>query len=205
MGELSRERMERFKGISHKYFDWNIVLRDANIPIEQDLDDQLVIKCFRHPDKRPSCRILLKQHYCHCFSCGFGGKIVDVMFELSHTSLSKSQYFDQLLKASPGMRQELGFSSLFIDSKSLDPAFNTRRKFSAKNHIGAAMPISVLSDKVRKNCGDTWENLVFTLTLLQEGETTDAVYARVSKACNTERSDKKDSVGVISLTSLLEE
>lgn len=201
MGQFSKERMDKMREISYKYFDWVTVLADAGIKEIQDLDDQLLLKCPRHPDKRPSFRIRLKEHDCHCFSCGYWGRVVDLMYELSGKTIPASQYYEQLLKRSPGMQQELGFSSLYIDAYTLDPGFNGRRKFSPQDHIGSGLPLSVFSQRV-KALGNTWENLVFSLTLFQEGESPESILSRMSKITGEAASLP---VKEISLMSLLDE
>lgn len=200
MGQLSRERLDKMRDISHKYFDWTAVLQEAGVTEIQDLDDQLLLKCPRHADKRPSFRVRLHEHDCHCFSCGFWGRVLDLMYEVSGKQLSKSQYCEQVLKRTPAMQKELGFSSLYVDATSLDPGFSGRRKFSSKDHIGSGMPLSVLGKRIRRE-GDTWENLVFSLTLLQEGESPEHIYTLLRK----DSTSKKRNVGVkeISLGSLL--
>lgn len=178
MGTFSKDRLLKFKDLSWHYFDWLTVLRDAGITEVQDLSGQYLLKCPFHPDKRPSFRIRVTEHNFHCFSCNAFGTVVDLMYRLSHTSLSESQYMEQLLKSSPGMQLELGFKSLYIDSKTLDPAFNSRRRFSATNHLGSGMPLSVFASRV-KSVSNDWETLVFTLTLLQEGARMEDILAQL--------------------------
>lgn len=200
MGQLSRERLDKMRDISYKYFDWLTILQEAGVKEIQDLDDQLLLKCPRHADKRPSFRVRLHEHDCHCFSCGFWGRALDLMYELSGKQLSKAQYCEQVLKRTPAMQRELGFSSLYVDAASLDPGFAGRRKFSSKDHIGSGMPLSVLSKRVRKS-GDTWENLVFSLTLLQEGESPERIYDLVRKNAHVE--NRGSRVSEVSLGDLL--
>lgn len=201
MGQLSQDRLDRMREISHKYFDWTTVLQDAGVKEIQDLDDQLLLKCPRHPDKRPSFRVRLHEHDCHCFSCGFWGRVLDLMYELSGKQISKAQYCEQVLKRSPGMQRELGFTSLYIDAYTLDPGFEGRRTFSTKSHIGSTMPVSVFTRKI-KALGDSWENLVFSMTLLQEGEELDTIYKQMSKSA---ASLQTSPVQEISLQSLLDD
>lgn len=203
MGQLSKDRVDRMRDVSYKYFDWNTVLRDAGITEIQDLDDQLLLKCPMHPDKRPSFRVRLREHDCHCFSCGFWGRVIDLMYELSGKHVSKSQYYEQVLKRSPGMQQELGFSSLFIDAYTLDPGFQSRRKFSPKDHIGSGMPLSVFTKRVQ-GLGLTWENLVYSLSLMQEGESLENIYARMAKIQEIEKAQGQERKQ-ISLMSLVDD
>lgn len=189
------------RDISYKYFDWMTVLADAGIKDVQDLDDQLLLRCPRHADKRPSFRIRLREHDCHCFSCGYWGRVIDLMYELSGKTIPSSQYYEQILKRSPGMQQELGFNSLYIDAYSLDPGFTGRRKFSSTDHIGSGLPVSVFSKRV-KALGNTWENLVYSLTLFQEGESTESILSRMRKMSEN---IPDNSVKEISLADLLGE
>lgn len=197
--------MERVRELSYKYFNWAAILEDAGITGVQDLDDQLLLKCPFHADKRPSFRIRLHEHDCHCFSCGFWGRVIDLMYELSGKAVSKPQYYDQVLRRTPGMQQELGFSSIYIDVYTMDPGFTGRRRFSAKDHIGSTMPLSVLSKRVRQ-AGDTWENLVFSLTLLQEGMPPDSIAAKLvvsAKHDEQKHRQSENSIEKISLQDLL--
>ena len=200
MGQLSVERLQRFEAISHLYFDWLTVLRDAGIKDIQDLQGQYLLKCPFHEDKRPSFRIRVHEHTYHCFSCNAYGTVADLMYKMSSQSIPKSQYYEQLLKRSPGMQRELGFSSLFIDAYTLDPGFEGRRKFSAANHIGSGMPISVLGKRVR-SMGDTWENLVFSLTMLQGGETPEQIIASMKQIKDV--NDSGVGLNEVSLASLI--
>jgi len=172
--------MREFDEASWKYYDWLTVLQDAGIKDVQDLEGQYLLKCPFHEDYLPSFRIRLREHNYHCFSCNAFGSVANLMWKLQGSSMSQSQYYEQLLKANPAMQQFLGFNSLFIDSKSLDPALFGRRKFSAKNHLGATMPLSVLGDKMR-SISNTWEGLVYSFTLLQEGENPDELLAKAKK------------------------
>lgn len=206
MGQLSQTRFKAFVDASHLYFDWITVLNDAGVKDIQDLNGQYLLKCPFHEDWNPSFRIRLHEHYYHCFSCGDFGSVAKLMYKTSGTTLQQSQYFEQILKANPAMQRYLGFSSLFIDSKTLDPAFETRRKFSAKDHIGSSMPVSALARKVR-GISDSWESLAYSLTLLQNGETTDNVCANMmNMKKNTEQSTKSvERISLLSLTDDVEE
>lgn len=198
MGELSSARFEQFESICHKYFDWNTVIADAGIEDVQNLETQLLMKCFLHADSRPSLRVVLNQNYWHCFSCGKGGTVAKMMYLSSGTSISCSAFYEQLLKRTPAMQRELGFSSLFIDSKTLDPAFNGRRKFSAKNHIGASMPLSVFARRMQ-SMGDTWENLVYSLTMYQEGESPEAIVSHLAKITDVAAERPSAEISLMSL------
>ena len=203
MGTLSKARLQSFKECSHKYFDWNIVLAEGGVKDVQELDDQLLIKCPFHEDEVPSMRIRFKEQNYHCFACNRWGTVVDLMYELSPKSSSSVAYFEMLLKATPQMQRELGFNSLFLDAYSLDPSFESRRTFSRVDSIGTQMPLSILSTRVRK-MGDTWENLVYSMTMLQHGETPDNIYAQLANLPdNKERNTQQ--VERVSLLSLLDD
>ena len=174
MGQLSLERMQKMDDESHLYFDWLTVLSDAGIRDVQDLNGQYLLKCPYHEDEIPSFRIRVREHNYHCFACNAFGSVLDLMFKTSGTSMKKSHFYEQVLKSNPLMQKYLGFNSLFLDSKSLDEGFNTKRVFNPTNHIGSEIPVSVLSRRAKK-VSDSWDSLVFSLTLLQEGETRDNV------------------------------
>lgn len=180
MGQLSKARLRKFSDESKHFFDWMTVLHDAGITDVQDLQGQYLLKCPFHEDWAPSFRIKVNEGYYHCFSCNAFGTVVKLMYELSSKSVSEVQFYEQVLKRSPAMQSHLGFSSLFIDAYTLDEGFNGRRRFSARSHIGAVMPLSVLYQEVKK-AGDSWENLVYSLTLLQEGERPDTIAGKIAK------------------------
>lgn len=202
MGELSRERMQTMEDASHLYFDWSTVLADAGITDVQDLQGQLLLKCPFHPDKRPSFRIRIAEHNYHCFSCNAFGSVIDLMWKLSGTSMGKSQYMEQVLRANPSMQQYLGFKSIFLDSKSLHEGFTGRRRFDPKAHIGSGMPMSVFTAKVKKY-GRTWENLVYSLTMMQAGERLENIEAALAKQHDDTTAATKPKAETISLAALL--
>lgn len=215
MGNLSVERMQAFDEISWKYYDWLTVLQDAGITEIQDLQGQYLLKCPFHVDDYPSFRIKLDEHYYHCFSCGAFGSIADLMWKLSGQSYKRSKFYDNLLRVNQHMQAALGFSSLFIDSRTLDPALKIRRTFNPTNHVGSAIPISVLATNVRK-MSDTWESLVYSLSLLQDGASPVEVQDKVKMVfsgmpgtvTDKSTSSKVGSPGVVkkmSLSELLEQ
>ena len=120
------------------------------------------------------------------------------MYELSGKTIPMSQYFEQVLKRTPAMQQELGFNSLFIDAFTLDPGFEGRRKFSPKDHIGATMPLSVFTKKVQ-SLGDTWENLVYSLTLMQEGESLEKIHSQLFHISENETVKPVEEISLMSL------
>lgn len=180
MGTLSKERLLRFKDISWRYFNWLSVLEDAGITEVQDLQGQYLLKCPFHADKRPSFRIRVHEHNFHCFSCNAFGTVVDLMFRTSGINISEVQFMEQVLRRNPAMQRELGFESLFIDSKTLDPGFVGRRKFSATNHIGSSMPISVFKKRVQ-DIDPSWRGLVMSLSMMQDGERLENIVERLKR------------------------
>lgn len=180
MRKISDVRFKQFLAMSVKYYSWDIILRDANITEVTDKGEQYEIKCINHEDKRPSLRLTKRNGVYHCFSCGCSGTYTKFLWELSGRNVPYSEYCEQILKANPAMQTELGFISLYISEKTLDPAFNGRRVFNPQAHLGSSMPITILADRVRK-MDDTWENLVLSMTLLQQGVTTDGVLSLVQK------------------------
>lgn len=201
MGQLSRERLRKFEDASHLFLDWMVVLRDAGITEIQDLQGQYLLKCPFHADQRPSFRIRVNEHNYHCFSCNDFGTVAKLMYKLSSQSIPQSQFYEQILKRSPAMQSHLGFSSLFIDAFTLDEGFNGRRRFSAKEHIGSGMPLSVLYREVRAQ-GDTWENLVYSLTMLQEGERPETIVKRVKGIAESGRPASSPEISLMSLLNL---
>lgn len=201
MGELSKERMKAMEDASHLYFDWNTVLEGAGITEVQDLQGQLLLKCPFHADRRPSFRIRLAEHNYHCFSCNAFGTVIDLMWRVSGTAMSKAQYMEQVLRANHAMQQYLGFKSLYLDSKSLHEGFAVRRRFDVKTHIGSSMPVSVFNQKIKKH-GRTWENLVFSLSMMQAGERLENIVAALDSK-EVKASAAKTKEDAISLTSLL--
>ena len=202
MAQLVVDRLRAMDRIAHQYFLWSNVLADAGIREVQDLSDQLLLKCPFHPDKRPSFRIRLDQHYYHCFSCNKTGSVLDLMYQLSGSTLSKSRFYEQVLKAHPGMQRDLGFNSLFLDEKTLDSGFLQRRKFSPTSHIGSDMPIKTLSSRLQK-INNSWETLVYSLSLLQSGESTDNIYQSFAALQQRAPVAKDQTVTSVSLASLL--
>lgn len=202
MGQLSRERLRKFEDNAHLYYDWLTVLNNAGVTEIQDLQGQYLLKCPFHEDWNPSFRIRLHEHNYHCFSCNDFGSIAKLMYKLSSQSIPQVSFYEQLLKSNPAMQQQLGFNSLFIDGNSLDAGFNSRRRFSAREHIGGGMPLSVFTRRV-KAAGDTWENFVFSLTLLQSGESLENIVAQVEEQVGYKRSAKGEAEE-ISLLSLID-
>ena len=195
---LSDERFKAFIDESKKYFNWDIILRDAGITEVADKGDQYEIKCILHEDKRPSLRLTKSVGTYHCFSCGCKGTYTKFLWELSGRGTSYSEFCEQILKAHPQMQESLGFVSLFVSEKTLDPAFNSRRVFDRKAHLGSAMPITSLASKVQK-LDNSWNSLVTSLTMLQQGVTTDGVLALMQK----QHIEVKEPTEKISLMDLL--
>lgn len=180
MRKPSNERFQSFLKASTKYYTWDIILAEANIKDVSDKGDQYEIPCPLHEDWSPSMRLTKHNGVYHCFSCGAAGTYTKFLWELSGRGIPYAEFCEQILKANPAMQLELKFKSLFVDEKSLAPEFNQRRVFKKDAHLGQAMPITTLASKVR-SLGDTWENLVVSLSLLQTGMTTDGVYEVIRK------------------------
>lgn len=206
MGQLSKERLRLFDDNSWKYYDWLAVLHDHGVKDIQDLQGQYLLKCPFHEDWNPSFRIRLHEHNYHCFSCGAFGSVTNLMWKLSESSLTQVQFYEQLLKANPAFQKELGFSSLYLDAKTLDPKLMGRRTFNPKTALGTQLPIAELGKKMRQ-LNDSWAGLVYSLTMLQAGETTDNVWAQAQKVFGEEkeRDALKQRVGQVSLLSLLDD
>lgn len=178
--KVSEERFAQFHQAATSYFNWDTILRDLNITQVADKGDQYEIACPLHEDWSPSMRLTKSNGVYHCFSCGAKGAYVKFLWETGGRQLPYVEFCEQVLKAQPALQMELYFSSLFIDEKTLDPGFNQRRVFNPKTHTGSELPITTLVQKVRA-CEDSWDNLVLSLTMLQQGLTTDAVLVTVEK------------------------
>lgn len=178
--KLSIERLNAFIEESRNYYSWDIIMQNNDIDTGSDKGDQYEITCPFHEDKRPSLRLNKKLGVYHCFSCGRKGTYTRFLWELSGKTVPYSVYCEQILKSYPNMQRDLGFSSLFITESTIDSEFNKRRTFNPNEGI-TAMPYTVLSNKVRR-IGDTWENLVLSLSLLQAGVKPEGVYSLINKS-----------------------
>lgn len=177
---LSEERFQQFLDVSKKYFTWEQIMADAHITGVSDKGNQYEITCPFHADKRPSMRLTKGSGVYHCFSCGRKGTYTRFLWELNGQNGSYFSFCEQILKAHPEMQSELRFTSLFVSQDTLAPEFNQRRVFNRSAHLGGEMPITTLATQVRK-LDDSWRNLVLSLTLLQQGTTTDSVLALMKK------------------------
>lgn len=178
--QVSDERFKQFLDISRKYYTWDIILRDANITQVSDKGDQYEIACPFHDDWSPSMRLTKSNGVYHCFSCGRKGTYTKFLWELAGKSVPYTVYCNQILSSNISMQRALGFKSLYINEKTLDPAFNARRTFNMKSHLGAELPISTLATKLRK-LDDSWETLVISLSLLQSEVKTDNILSAITK------------------------
>ncbi len=178
--ELSPTRFNIFIEQSLKFFNWDDIMAEAGIKDAQDKGDQYEITCPFHEDKRPSCRLNKATGQYHCFSCERKGTYTRFLWELNGKTAPYSQFCEQVLKARPDIQQACGFSSLMLSEKTLDPAFAKRRTFNPSTALGTGMSITTLHQKV-KAMGDTWENMVASMTLLQHDVSPDSIYATLKK------------------------
>ena len=178
--ELSTTRFEIFIQQSVKFFNWDDIMAEAHITQFSDKGDQYEITCPFHEDKRPSCRLNKVTGQYHCFSCGRKGTYARFLFELNGASGTYSRFCDRILRARPDIQQACGFASLFVNEKTLDPAFEKRRVFKPGTGLGTGMTITTLHSKV-KSMGDTWEMMGASLTLLQQGVSPESVNATLKK------------------------
>ena len=178
--KVSDEHFKAFHEIIPRYYNWDIILRDCGVTQVSDNGDQYEIPCPLHVDYTPSMRLNKDTGGYHCFSCGAKGSYVKFMWETSGRGMGYVQYCEQILKNNPSMQAQLGFSSLFSTEKNLDPAFNRRRVFDPKAHLGASLPLTSLASKVQE-LDDSWDGLALSLTLLQQGMSTDNVLAAVKR------------------------
>lgn len=182
--QVSEERFKAFIEASSKYFSWDIILQEAKIDKIQDKGEQYVITCPFHEDWNPSMRLTKRNGVYHCFSCGRKGTYTKFLWELNGKSVPYTAFCEQVLKSRPEMQSALGFTSLMTTEKTLDPEFQNRRVFDRRYISSQEMPITVLAKKV-KALGDSWDNLVLSLCLLQQGLSTDSVLALVKKSTIT--------------------
>lgn len=180
MGELSVTRLQTFIEKSVKFYNWNDILTEAGITQVSDKGEQYEIACPFHEDKRPSCRLTKATGQYHCFSCGRKGTYTRFLWELNGKVSTYGHFCEQLLKSRADIQSACGFNSLFVTEKSLDPAFEQRRVFTASAAAASGMSITTLRSRV-KALGDTWENLVTSLVLLQQGVSPEGVYATMRK------------------------
>lgn len=178
--EMSTTRFATFIEQSVKFYDWDTILLEAGITQVSDKGEQYEITCPFHEDKRPSCRLTKATGQYHCFSCERRGTYTRFLWELQGQVNTYSQFCEQILKSRPDMQSACGFNTLFITEKTLDPAFDRRRVFSAASALSAGMSLTTLYSKVRA-MGDTWENMVASLVLLQQDVAPEGVYATMKK------------------------
>lgn len=178
--KVSDERFRAFHDVVRKYYSWESILAEAGITNIADKDQQYEITCPFHEDKRPSMRLTKGTGTYHCFSCGRKGLYPRFLWELSGANVPYAQFCEQILKSMPGMQQELHFTSLFVSESTLDPAFNQRRVFDPKNHVGMELPITTLVSKLRK-LDDSWSTLAVSLSLLQQGVPPESILVSMEK------------------------
>lgn len=211
MAQLIPERMQAMDKVAHRYLKWENVLNDAGVSEIQDLSGQLLCACPFHEDWSPSFRVVLDKNYYHCFSCGDGGSILKLAYKTSGSGLNKSQYYEQFLKSHRFLQADLGFDSIFLGTKS--SKFNNdnheteqrvRATFNARTHIGGKVPVSTLADKVR-SMGDTWDNLVYSLTMLQVGQSPEEILHEImGRESIVNELKQRDEVKPLSLFDLLD-
>lgn len=195
--EMSSTRFETFISTSVKFFNWEDIMTEAGITQYSDKGDQYEITCPFHEDKRPSCRLTKSTGQYHCFSCERRGTYTRFLWELNGKTVPYGQFCEQVLKARPDIQQACGFNSLFISEKTLDPAFEKRRVFVPATSLGTGMSITTLHDKVVK-MGDTWENLVASMTLLQQGVKPEGIVTTLKKQ-HIEVKEPARKVGLLDL------
>lgn len=195
--ELSTERFNTFIQQSVKFFNWEDIMSEAGISHASDKGDQYEITCPFHEDKRPSCRLNKVTGQYHCFSCNRKGTFTRFLWELNGKHNTYSQFCEQVLKARPDLQKACGFNSIFVTEKSLDPVFENRRVFNPATSLGTGMTITTLHQKMR-GVGDTWENMVASLTLLQHGLSPDSVFATLKKQ-HIEVKEPAERVGLMDL------
>lgn len=207
MSVFSTDRMNSFISEASDYFDWLTVLREHGITEWKETATGWQLTCPFHDDRRPSFLINRDMGTYHCFSCGRKGTITRLMYELTETDSGYGAYCEKLLRSTKYLQDKLGFNTLFVDGKSLNPAFLKRRTFSAKSHLAQHMPLTVLQQRVSSSCAaggdrDRWNAMVFTFSLLQDGTSTDDVWAMYRKELAPSKTQEGGSEE-ISLASLV--
>ena len=178
--EMSTIRFQTFLDVSIKFYNWETILEEAGIVHVSDKGDQYEITCPFHEDKRPSCRLTKATGQYHCFSCERKGTYTRFLWELQGKVNTYGHFCEQLLRSRPDMQSACGFGTLFVSEKTLDPAFEQRRVFTSAQALSAGMSLTTLHSKI-KAMGDTWENMVGSLVLLQQDVKPEGVYATMKK------------------------
>lgn len=181
MIRVSKERFEQFKNTVKRFYSWELILHEAGITEYSDKGDQLEIKCILHEDWNPSMRLTKSTGVYHCFSCGAAGTYTKFLWELTGRSLPYMVFCDQILQSHPEIQAELGFTSLFISEKTLDPEFDKRRVFNKSTGTNTELPIVSLAREVMRR-DNTWKGLVLSLSLLQQGVRSDNVLSLVKRS-----------------------
>lgn len=168
--KVSIERRKLVEDAAPRFFSWTDALDSYKISYIKKSTDDISLCCFLHEDADPSMNISLKLNKFHCFSCGASGSIIRFMHLLSGEQVDYNTFCDQLLKTNPYLKSTLTFDSIFITADSLDPAFLERSKFSSDSAADKSLTIDKVYRLVTK-AGGTWENLAFSMSLLQAGFT----------------------------------
>lgn len=178
--EMSTTRFQIFIETSIKFYTWDTILEEAGIVNVADKGEQYEITCPFHEDKRPSCRLTKATGQYHCFSCERHGTYTRFLWELQGQPTTYSRFCEQILRSRPDIQSACGFNTLFITEKTLDPAFEQRRVFTSALATSAGMSLTTLHSRI-KSMGDNWENMVASLTLLQQGVSPEGVFATMKK------------------------
>ncbi len=180
MRKTSDSRFQAFITATLDFYTWEQILNESKIGDVRDKGEQFEMACILHEDKRPSLRLTKATGTYHCFSCGAKGTYTKFMWELRGRPMPYAEFCEQILKSSPVLQQKLGFNTLYVTAQSVDAAFEKRIILSVNDYKQAHMPITVLSNKI-KSLDNSWESLVTSLVLLQEGVMPEGVWALIKK------------------------
>lgn len=202
MGMLSNERLLAFQKVIHELYSWENTLETNGVTEFKQTADGFNCKCPFHADKRPSFFVHKNTNSFFCFSCRQSGNIGRLLFLLQEADTNEFAFYDHILRSNKYLQDTLGFNTLFIDSKTLSPEFDKRRRFSATNHLNQEMPIGTLTDRL-KAFDPSWEMLVFSLSMLQADIKPSDIW-RLSKGQKEHSTDSaQPPEEKVSLTSLL--
>lgn len=177
--EYSDTRFKQLIQTMSESLEWKSVLESRGITKYANKGDQYELTCPFHEDKRPSFRVDLKNKTFHCFSCGRSGSILRFLYLTSGTQMSYKAFCENLLHQDLQAQRKLGFNTLKVTSDAIAKEFESGRRFDRSRAVTSDKTVGSLRDKVVHAVGDNgdpkqnaerlWSNLVFTLTLMQQG------------------------------------
>lgn len=192
--EFSEQRFDAFMKEALNKYNWEDILYSFKLDEYRDLGTQLELKCPFHEDKRPSFRADKTKNVYHCFSCGRSGSIIYFSYLMSESKIPFRAYCDNILAQDKELQHRLGFITLKNSSKEISSKFTSKRVFNKKAMVGKTSYSTLL--ELEKNNDMSWDNLVLSLTLLQNGISTTDVYKSLQIANNEKtKVDLMDIIG----------